>query len=240
MTHPHWYDDEDGAQAAWHQKLMEEQQQSQEEHRMAKSRMVGGPGYEPVEVGVHRAVCHLLVDLGLQPGNPMFKNEKGEVKDAYKLVLGFQLPDVLDHNGLPRVISNTFTNIMAPKSNLRKVVESWFGKAFPSQQAADEFDHKNLLGKAAFVSVVHKTKGDKTYAEIGAVIPLPKGTEVPKVVGDPIYYSEAGDMSPPELEAAYLRVPEWMRKRIDGQLKVTPPRQAPEMGGAVENDDIPF
>lgn len=200
---------------------------------------VGGGGFDPVPVGVHRAVCVAVVDLGMQPAY------RAEYKPAYKVLLTFELPDELTDNGEPRLISETLTASMSTKANLRKLIESWFGKGFPSDEAAGDFDLRNLLGRPAFLNVTHTQKGEKTYAKVTSVIPLPKNAEKPIPSGEPLYYSEAGDQPLEERSLVYSKLPEWVRKKIDGQIRATPeplsvPAGAASTDGAFDGDDIPF
>lgn len=194
-----------------------------------KARQQNTGDFKPVEVGVHRAVAYLLVDLGLQGG--------GQYEPAYKLALGFQLPDQLNDKGEPMTIVQTYTSSMNKKANLRKLIESWFGKSFPSEEAANEFDLKNLLGRAAFVNVVHAERGGKIYANISTVTGLPASVEKPALKGEPIYFDS--DMDPSERSRAYGRLPEWLRKKLDDQLQ---PKAAAAAATKtdVADDDIPF
>lgn len=227
MTYPHWDDDDT---AFWHQQQLEEEQQEKE---MKARAGIGGGGFDPIPAGVHRAVCTGVVDLGMQPSfNPAYKPN-------YKLLLTFELPDELTDDGEPRLISDTQTASMSKKANLRKIVESWYSKSFPDDEAAGEFDLRNLLGRPAFISVIHKSKGDKTYANISSVSALPKSAEKPEPKGDLIYYSEAGDQSLEERSAAYAKLPEWIQKKIDQQLRASPVPATPE-GQFGADDDIPF
>ena len=57
----------------------------------------------------------------------------------------------------PRAISETYTNSLGEKANLRKMLENWRGRAF-TQEEMDGFDLRNVLGKACMISVVHGTK----------------------------------------------------------------------------------
>lgn len=223
-------DHDDGA--AWHQQqLLEGQLQQEEENKnnmSFKARQQSNGDFKPIDVGVHRAVSYLMIDLGLQGG--------GKFEPAYKLALGFQLPDNLSDKGDPLTIVQTYTCSMNKKANLRKLIESWFGKAFPTEEAANEFDLKNLLGRPAFVNVTHTERGGKVYANISTITSIPASVEKPVLRGEPIFYSES--MDPAERSKAYARLPEWLRKKVDDQLR--PPTAAAEAGSTVEDDDIPF
>jgi hypothetical protein len=220
--------DDDGA--VWHQQqLLDEQLQLEEEreNKMSfKARQISNGDFKPIDVGVHRAVSYLMIDLGLQGG--------GKFEPAYKLALGFQLPDNLSDKGDPLTIVQTYTCSMNKKANLRKLIESWFGKAFPTEEAANEFDLQNLLGRPAFVNVTHTERGGRVYANISTVTGIPASVEKPALKGEAIFYSES--MDPPERSKAYAQIPEWLRKKVDEQLRPgTEKAAAPDT-----DDDVPF
>jgi hypothetical protein len=195
----------------------------------AKQKSTGS--FTPVPVGAHMGVCTGLFDIGIQPG--------GKFDPKHQLIISWTLPNQLNDEGKPMTISGTYTSSMNKKSNLRKVIESWFGKSFPSEDAAGAFDFNALLGRACMVNVIHKESGEKTYANVTTVMPVPGGVPKPEVTGEPQYYSP-DDQDPGSLRAAYAALPEWIRKKVDQQL---PPDQGPEseaVGATVGDDDIPF
>lgn len=166
-----------------------------------------------VPAGSHIALCNMVVDLGMQPGNGMYPDPK------YQVFIRWELPfELVDYekdgknlNG-PRVIGKTYTASMGKKANLRKDLEAWRGKAFTEGEAS-KFDIGSILGKGCMINVVHKEKGESTYANIVGVSGLPKGTKVPSFATKPIYYA-------PDDKTLYDELPEWLRKKIDGQIKV--------------------
>lgn len=216
----------------WTRQLEEEEQQ--EENKMGfKARQKGNGDYQPIPVGVHRGVASLMVDLGMQGG--------GKFDPAFKVAIGFQLVDVLNDKGEPREITQTYTNSMNKKANLRKLIETWFGKQFPTEESAENFDLQQLLGRPALVNVVHTERSGKTYANISAVMSLPAGTEKPELKGGTLFYSDTLDQS--ERSAAFAKLPEWLRKKVDEQL-VPDKKVAAAAGVDVEavtaDEDIPF
>lgn len=193
-----------------------------------KAKQQSAGDFKPVEVGVHRAVCSTLVDLGMQGG--------GQYAPAYKIALGFQLPDQLNDKGEPMTITQTFTASMHKKANLRKLIETWFGKAFPTEDVAKEFDLQALLGRVALINVVHVERQGKVYANISAVMGLTAGMEKPVLAGQPLFYSE--DLPQADRSRAYAALPEWLRKKVDEQLRPGTPQGASTTD--VADDDIPF
>jgi hypothetical protein len=64
------------------------------------------------------------------------------------------------------------------KANLRKFLESWRGRAFTKEEL-DGFDIFTVLGVVGQVQVIHNVGDDgQTYANVKAVMPLPKGMKV--------------------------------------------------------------
>lgn len=196
-----------------------------------------------VPAGSHIALCNMVVDLGMQPGNGIYPEPK------YQLFVRWELPfEIVEYekDGKklkgPRVIGKTYTASMGKKANLRKDLEAWRGKAFTDGEAS-KFDIGSILGKGCMINVVHKEKEELTYANIVGVSGLPKGTAMPSFSVRPIYYA-------PDDKTLYDELPDWLRKKIDTQIKVggelaqgdptLPPVDSynPTEGGS--DDDIPF
>jgi hypothetical protein len=127
-----------------------------------------GGDFEIAPAGNHVAICNAIVDLGMQKGTAMYPAPK------HQIYVRFELPgetvtytkDGREMSG-PMSIGRRFTASMSGKANLRKFVESWFGKPFPNDDAAADFDLKVLLGRKCLLNVTHNEKpGGKTYANI--------------------------------------------------------------------------
>lgn len=232
--------DDDAQGAAHHQDLLQQQEliemDNNKEVRSSmgfKARQQGG-SFKPLDAGVYAGVCTMLVDVGMQPG--------GQYNDAYKVVLGFELPGAPERDdGKQVTISTTLTNSMDKKANLRKFIESWFGKGFPSEEIAKEFDLSKLLGKVALVSVTHKERQGKVYANITGLTQLPKEMPAPTAKGETLFYTE--EMPTEERSKAYAALPEWIRKKVDDQIRPETEVKTPAgvAAGAVDGgDDIPF
>lgn len=192
--------------------------------------------------GNHIAICNAIVDLGLQPGRGQYPAPKPQV------YLRFELPterisyekDGKQIEG-PMSIGRDFTASMGEKANLRKFIESWFGKRFPSDEAAADFDCKQLLGRKCLLNVTHTEKGTKVYANIQNATPIPKGMPAEFAQHNRSLYF---DLSAPD-QIAYQSLPEWIRKKIDGRLQEEPRKTGaqdertppPEDFG---DDEIPF
>ncbi len=186
--------------------------------------------------GVHSGVITGLVDLGKQPStNPQHK-------DAYKLALIVSFPSVSAADGQPMTVTAMHTNSMYKSANLRAFVEALFGKAFPTQEAADNFDLKLLVGRAGLFSVSHKTVGDKVFANIKSAMALPAG--MPKPEADPAKFIVFdGTVTGSAYAESLARVPEWLQKKIANQIIERKGDLADEGDPQQQqgfDDDIPF
>lgn len=205
----------------------------------------GGGDFAIAPAGNHLAICNAVVDLGIQKGSAAFPDPK------HKVYIRFELPDEIveyEKDGQkisgPMSIGSTFTASMSPKANLRKFIESWFGKPFPSDEAAADFDFSKILGRRCLLNVSHSERDGKTYANITTATPLPKSMAAAetKQHNGSLFF----DLSNPDPEA-FAALPEWLRKKIEGRIE--PERHATDPGFAPEDerlattepdDDIPF
>lgn len=204
----------------------------------AYARKGTGGTFQPVEVGSHIAVCFSLIDLGIQGG--------GKFEAKPKVAISFQFPGQLTDDGKPKVITQQYTNSMNKKANLRKTVETWFGKSFPSDKAAEEFDLSLLLGRACLANVIHKDGGEKTFANINAIMPIPAGFPKPERPTNTVYYWPSDtSQTPDQVSRAYAEIPSWLREKVDSQLpEATDTGVANSIAKAasapLSDDDIPF
>lgn len=205
----------------------------------------GSGDFTPVAAGSHIALCDIVADLGLQPGSNLYPKPKQQV------YLRFELPNErveFEKDGKkqigPAVIGKTYTASMNEKANLRHDLESWRGRQFTDEEA-ESFDVASVLGKACMISVMHKVKDGKTYANISGIGPLPKGivakTLIPEI--NPVLFSE-------DSPATYKLLPEWIQKKIDAAITPEKPSAQEydegstgnqlEDGTFITDDDVPF
>lgn len=187
----------------------------------------GGRDFEPVEEGLHHAICYGVIDIGTQ-----FNSKFG--KWVHQCYITFELPEQrikIDGRDMPRAISKKFTVSLHEKAELRKYLQTWRGKAF-SQEELQGFDIKNLIGVNCFIQIIHSQKNDKTFANIAGIIPLPKGTVKRELENERVYFSfEDGMVNIP------ANTPGWIADQI---------KSAKEWGGEDGNqdpgptDDVPF
>jgi len=168
------------------------------------------------EAGSTMGVLVQLIDMGLQE-----TNWDGEKKMSPKVRLTFALPDqVIDgevvENGKttkvtkPMMVSLELTRSLGERATLRKHLESWRGAAFTSKELAS-FSLKNLLGKAALLTLMHKTsQAGRQYCAINAISKLPKGMTAPKEsVGSHVFYEIENGQN-----EVFDALPEWLQDKI--------------------------
>lgn len=215
------------------QKLMEQFSKGEDMSLRYKSK--GGDGKQ-ISAGSHIGVCDIVADLGLQESE--FYGTKR------KVYIRFEVPAErwkYEKDGkqleAPGVIGVILTASMHKKATLRQRLEGWRGRAF-SEAEAEEFNLESVLGKPAMLTVQHNSSDGKTYANIVAISPLPKGMSAPGAELALLLYHD-GDKS------MYSALPEWLRKKIDEQVP-EPEAEEPAIdyrsqdSTEISDDDIPF
>ena len=178
--------------------------------------------FAPPPMGSHPARLYRIVDCGTQEST--FNNE---TKRARKLMLSWELvgthmPD--DEQRRPYTVHATYTNSTHEKASLRKLLESWRGRAFTKEEM-EAFDVETLIGKGCYVNIVHKTKGDRVYANIASVMAAPKGQAVPPLVNAPLVFN--------------LDAPDWQVFNSLSETMQNKIKQAPEYVEAKEPRHLP-
>lgn len=209
-----------------------------------------GTNIEPIEPGVYTAVCYGLVDLGHHV-NPKFN------KEAHKVLIQWELPACraeFERDGamveLPRVVSKRMTLSLHEKADLRKDLESWRGRKFTAQELAG-FDLQQIIGAGCQLQIIHETgKDGKTYANISAIMSLPRGTKAPPPENPVCFFSWEDH---PEGVPPLPPMPEWVagiimesrewKERTMAPTSTPPPATEVDPTGVPAADDleeIPF
>jgi hypothetical protein len=200
----------------------------------------GGGDFKPVAAGNHRGVCTMLVDLGNQRVQSQMYGES--IK--HQVYVAWELPDEpitwTDKDGNERTgpmrIGKTYTVSLHENANLRADLESWRGRAFTDDERAG-FDISKLIAAPALINVTHKAGNNgKTYANVTAVTPLPKGMEKPTPANGTVLYD--GDNV-----GSFDTLPEWLQKKIQEQV-VQRADDLPEQRGRTLaeqlDEEVPF
>ncbi len=177
----------------------------------------GSASFDPVAAGMHPARCVGVVDLGTQESYDKAFAPKRQV------LITWEIPSEridIDEDGKtvskPRFISNTYTLSLNGMSNLRKTLDSWRGRAFTAEEL-EGWDLFNILSAPCLLNVTHKSSkdGQKTYANVTSVNPLPKGMDCGQQESDTMSWSidDQPDWKSTALELP-TNVPEWVSKKI--------------------------
>lgn len=132
------------------------------------------------EAGTTQAVCCAVWDLGLQKTSYM-----GEEKIQHKIIVAWEVTQKIDspeseYHGKPYMLNKKYTLSLGDKANLRKDLESWRGKPFTEDELKSGFDLEKLYGVNCYIGIKHeadKKDATKIYANVTAILPLPKGVE---------------------------------------------------------------
>ena len=121
--------------------------------------------------GPHGAVCVDIIDLGMRY-NDKFNKASQACALVFKTTKGMEL-------------SREFSVSMNEKAGLRKFLEAWRGAKFTPEELGAKLTLKAFGGKSAMVSIQHNTSkdGQKVYANIDAIMPLPDGMPLPDTSG---------------------------------------------------------
>jgi hypothetical protein len=237
------YLEDDGGQGWHHQEQLLEQQLFEEKQsrltlfnckrKSEMSLIAKDTGtdrtFELAPAGAFAARCFRVIDLGTQTFTVM-----GETKMAHQCLISWELGKTMA-DGRPYTINEKYTVSLHEKAKLRTVLESWRGKKFTEAERKG-FDLKNILGKVCFINIVHAQKGEKEFANVASVMPVPDGMTSPPASNEQLYFS-INDWD----ESAFQKVPKFYQEMI----KKSPEFQQVDAVGTPgpssdQDDDIPF
>lgn len=195
-------------------------------------------------IGVHQAICNLVVDIGRQETTWL-----GVVKIKPQCIIRWELPteriDYVDRKtgqtvSGPLLVRKIYNVTMDRRSTLRKDLEGWRGRVFTETELQGGIDLFRLAGQCCQVNIVHdKSKdGTRTYANVDSIVGWPKGVQKPKMPENGILlYSPDRPEHLPDL-------PDWIKAKIDRRIKDDEePKEGPQSddeggSGAGGNDDL--
>lgn len=205
----------------------------------------GGINFEPAPAGTHIARCYQIIDLGTQYSD-LYENSQ------HKVFIGFELPTEInkwEKDGesfeAPYTVGKFYTMSLNEKATLRHDLESWRGKPFTDDELAG-FNPQNILGVPALISVIHKTKNEKTKAIISSISkPMPAMT-CPPQIHDTIYFTldefthDLFDTLPEGFQKMIKKSDQWtlLDKGLPTSEDKTPTPAKPQED--FKDDDIPF
>jgi len=169
------------------------------------------PRRELLEPDNYVARCYSMIILGTTY-NEMFNTS------STKVLIQWELPDCLievERDGmkkmLPRAQSATYTLSLNEKATLRKVLESWRGKAFTVEEL-EGFDISKVVGAPCLLNVIQaENKKGELFNKISTVSKLPRGLACPPQVNPTTLF----DITDPAQDLADMeKLPEWIRETI--------------------------
>jgi hypothetical protein len=137
-----------------------------------------GGDFELTPEGSHTATCYRVIDLGTQE-----TTYEGKVKQQHKVLIAWELTDEPMSDGRPHTMQKRYTLSSSEKATLRKDLESWRGRKFTKEELG-KFDISRLLNVPCLMSVTHTENDGKTYANVAAVMAMPKGIKGPPLVNE--------------------------------------------------------
>lgn len=195
-----------------------------------------GGDFKPIPEGNYIATCVRVIDLGTQ-----MTTFKGTDSLKRKVLIAWEVPEVqVEWEGetQPALVMSSYTASLHDKANLRQHLEAWRGRRFTDDELRG-FDLKNVLGKGCQIQVLHSEDG--AYANVKAIMALPKGTPSPTPV-HPLINFDLDEFSEgvfgmlsEKLQGKIAQSPEY--KQATGQM----PSKGPQEDFTADLDDeIPF
>jgi hypothetical protein len=198
-----------------------------------------------IPAGLHPGRCVGVIDIGTQQG---FQG-----KPTQEAILIWELPEQRytferdgQHHEATRVVSQKYSLTMDPRSNLRKMLESWRNKKYTAETLKG-FDLAKTLNAVCQIQVLHNTTATGTWANVASVMPWPRNTPIPLRHRPLCYFSfadvdRANPRIPEDIPAWIVekikKCPEWQRLTMPAQCSAAqddePPRDEPT------KDDLPF
>lgn len=155
----------------------------------------GGEEFEKIPTGMHSAICVNVFDMGYQ------KSIIGSDEIiAHKIAILWEI-DQKNSKGENFTVCAEYTASLNQRANLRKILESWRGKAFTKEEL-NGFDLDNVKNKMCTLNLVEKVKNNgKTWVDVASVSPKHKDSKQFQVT----------------VESGY--VPKWVIEKIKNQIK---------------------
>jgi hypothetical protein len=108
------------------------------------------------------------------------------------------------------------------------MLEAWRGKKFTSEELANGFDLRKLIGQAGLLTISHAQKADRVYANLMSISALPRGYACPQAVNAPVLFDldsfdeSVFDGLSKGLQEQIMKSPEYAAYRESGPLKPAP------------------
>lgn len=204
----------------------------------------GERDFTPAPEGTHIARCVQVIDLGYQHSEK-YGSWSPKVLIGWELLGEGCTQQYTDKEGKehekPYLVWNRYTLSLSTKSHLRPALEAWRGKKFTSAELQG-FHLKKLLDVPCLLSIVHNENNGTVYANVAAIMSVPKGTKVPEHVNDLVFFEISEwdqttfDTFSENLQTTIKKSKEYQYRVQPNEAEVTQEHQTV----ADDDDNIPF
>lgn len=143
-----------------------------------------GSSYSPPPAGPSRAVCVQVIDLGTQE-----ETFQDRTLERHKVLIAWEIEEIDpdDEKRRPYLIFQRYTLSLDDRSTMYKHLVAWRGREFTGEELKG-FSLRKVLGVPCVLNIVHNKTDKRTYANIGSIMPVMKGTEPLKPVREPFFF----------------------------------------------------
>mgnify|MGYP003137736357 FL=1 len=189
------------------------------------------PSYPTVSVGVHKARCVRVIDLGTQQND-----YQGQISWKRQVMLIWEVPSETDNKGEPLTISKFYTLSLNEKANLANDLVSWRGRPF-TETEKKAFDISKVVGKPCSINVILNQNGKP---KVSTVMPIGKNDEIAQQFHPNMVFSIT-DFQEKKMEV-FNQLPEGIRNIIlkSKELEGTEKQDLGDENNAQDLGDIPF
>ena len=189
------------------------------------------PSYPTVSVGVHKARCVRVIDLGTQQND-----YQGQISWKRQVMLIWEVPSETDNKGEPLTISKFYTLSLNEKANLANDLVSWRGRPF-TETEKKAFDISKVAGKPCSINVILNQNGKP---KVSTVMPIGKNDEIAQQFHPNMVFSIT-DFQEKNMEV-FNQLPVGIRNIIlkSKELEGTEKQDLGDENNAQDLGDIPF
>ena len=189
------------------------------------------PSYPTVSVGVHKARCVRVIDLGTQQND-----YQGQISWKRQVMLIWEVPSETDNKGEPLTISKFYTLSLNEKANLANDLVSWRGRPF-TETEKKAFDISKVAGKPCSINVILNQNGKP---KVSTVMPIGKNDEIAQQFHPNMVFSIT-DFQEKKMEV-FNQLPEGIRNIIlkSKELEGTEKQDLGDENNAQDLGDSPF
>ena len=189
------------------------------------------PSYPTVSVGVHKARCVRVIDLGTQQND-----YQGQISWKRQVMLIWEVPSETNNKGEPLTISKFYTLSLNEKANLANDLVSWRGRPF-TETEKKAFDISKVAGKPCSINDILNQNGKP---KVSTVMPIGKNDEIAQQFHPNMVFSIT-DFQEKKMEV-FNQLPEGIRNIIlkSKELEGTEKQDLGDENNAQDLGDIPF